>query len=155
MSSVPHKNHLKRLPLLAAGFVALVCAAILGISGLGEWRSRATTLKDAEAGMSNLARSLTQHAEDSLELLDTGIVGVVSRLETDGTDPETLAKLRKVLVARKEGLKRIYGIVIVDENGDWLTSSGVMGANVADREYFQHHQQSTSRDVFVGPPIRS
>jgi diguanylate cyclase (GGDEF)-like protein/PAS domain S-box-containing protein len=155
MNSVPSRNGLTRLPLLAAGFIALVCAAILGISALGEWRSRATTLKGAETDMANLARSLTQHAEDSLELMDTGIVGVVSRLETDGTGFETLSKLRKVLEARKDGLKRIYGIVILDGNGDWLTSSGVMGVNLADREYFQHHKRSASRDVFVGTPVRS
>src|ERR1700722_14074681 len=125
MNSVPSKNGLTRLPLLAAGFIALVCAAILGISALGEWRSRATTLKNAETDVSNLGRSLTQHAEDSLELMDTGIVGGVSRRETDGTGSETLSKLRKVLVARKNGFKRTYGIVILDENGDWLTSSGV------------------------------
>jgi diguanylate cyclase (GGDEF)-like protein/PAS domain S-box-containing protein len=155
MSSAPSKTGLKRLPLLAAIFVALVCAAILGISGLEEWNSRATDLKAAEVDMSNLARSLTQHAEDSLELMDTGIVGVVSRLETDGTDPETLAKLRKVLAARKEGSKRTYGIVVCDENGDWLTSSGVMSGNLADREYFQHHRQSAARGVFIDGPVRS
>jgi diguanylate cyclase (GGDEF)-like protein/PAS domain S-box-containing protein len=155
MNPVPSKKGPSRLPLLAAGFVALVCAAILGISAFGEWRSRATTLKAAEIEMSNLARSLTQQAEDSLELMDTSIVGVVSRLETDGTDPETLLKLRKVLVARKDALNRIYGIVILDENGDWLTSSGGMGVNLADREYFRHHKRSASAGVFVGIPIRS
>jgi diguanylate cyclase (GGDEF)-like protein/PAS domain S-box-containing protein len=155
MSSGPYKNNLKRLPLLAAGFVALVCVAILGISGLGEWRSRATTLKNAETDMSNLARSLTQHAEDSIELLDTGIVGVVSRLETDGTDPETLSKLHKVLKARKDGLTRTYGIVILDEKGDWLASSGIMGANLGDREYFQHHKDLDNRAVFIGGPYKS
>jgi hypothetical protein len=35
-------------------------------------------------------------------LLETGIVGVISRLETDGTGPDTISKLRKILVARKE-----------------------------------------------------
>jgi diguanylate cyclase (GGDEF)-like protein/PAS domain S-box-containing protein len=155
MKSVPSKMGLTRLPLLAAVFVALVCVAILGISGLGEWTSRTTELKAAEVDEANLARSLTQHAEDSLELMDTGIVGVVSRLETDGTDPETLLKLRKVMVARKEGSKRTYGIAICDENGDWLASSGVMGTNLGDREYFQHHKQSAARDVFIGHPVKS
>src|SRR5258708_20859932 len=45
---------------------------------------------------------MTQHAEDSIGLVDTGIVGVISRLETDGTGPDTISKLRKILVARKE-----------------------------------------------------
>jgi diguanylate cyclase (GGDEF)-like protein/PAS domain S-box-containing protein len=155
MSTNPSKAVPTRLPLRAAGFVALICVVILGMSGWREWSSRANRLKAAEVEMANLARSLTQHAEDSLELLDTGIIGVVSRLETDGTGPETLAKLHKVLAARKEGLKRIYGIVITDENGNWLTSSGVMGVNIADREYFQHHKQSAERSAFIGRPIKS
>lgn len=150
-----YKTGPTRLPLWAAGFVALVCVAILGMSGWREWSSRTTRLKSAEVEMANLARSLTQHAEDSLELMDTGIIGVVSRLETDGSGPETLSKLRKVLVARKAGLSRIYGIVICDENGNWLTSSGVTGANLGDRDYFQHHKQSAERGAFVGGPYKS
>jgi diguanylate cyclase (GGDEF)-like protein/PAS domain S-box-containing protein len=146
---------LNRLPFRAAAFMALICAAIVGLSGTRELASRATRLKAAEVEMSNLARSVTQHAEDSFELLDSSILGVVIRLETNGTSPETLAGLQKVLVARKATLKRSHGIVIVDENGDWLASSGAMGKNVSEREYFQHHLRSTAREVFVGPPVRS
>lgn len=155
MNAAPNKVGLTRLPFRAAASVALICVVILGASGLREWNSRAVRLKTAEVDMANLAHSLTQHAEDSLDLMDTGIVGVVSRLETDGTGPETISKLRKVLVARKDGLKRIYGIVICDENGNWLVSSGALGANLADREFFQHHKQSTARDPFIGHPIKS
>ena len=57
-----------RLPSLAAIFVALVCLAILEMSGWGEWSARETR-QDAGTEMANLARSLTQHAEDSLDLL--------------------------------------------------------------------------------------
>lgn len=155
MRAAPHKIGLTRLPFRAAAFVALICVAILGMSGWREWISREASLQAAEVDMANLARSLTQHAEDSFALMDTGIVGVVSRLETDGTSPETLSKLRKVLVARKEGLKRIYGIVICDEKGDWLTSSDGIGPNLGGHEYFQRHKQSTARDALIGRPIKS
>jgi diguanylate cyclase (GGDEF)-like protein/PAS domain S-box-containing protein len=155
MNFVPHKAGLTRLPLLAAGFVALVCVAILGMSGWREWKARADILKDVEVDMANLARSLTQHAEDSLDLLDASILGAVGRLETDGVGPEVLPKLQKVLVARKVALQRIHGLVIADENGDWLVSSGAMGKNLSDREYFRHHQRSTAREAFVGQPIKS
>ena len=77
----------------AAAFVALTCVAILGVSGWREWAARDAVLKGAETEMANVARSLTQHAEDSLDLLDYGVVGVVSRLEMDGADPDTIAKL--------------------------------------------------------------
>src|ERR1700736_6797607 len=128
MIAAPHK--FSQMPLRAAAFVALVCVTIVGLSVWREWEAREVTLKTAEVDLANLAHSLTQHAEDSLDLLDTGIVGVVSRLETDGTGPETLGKLRKVLVARKTGLKRIHSIVIGDENGNWLTSSDATGTNL-------------------------
>ncbi len=155
MDAAPNKAGLKRLPLRAAVFVALVCVIVLGMSGWREWNSREVTLKAAEVEMANLARLLTQHAEDSLDLLDTGIVGVVSRLETDGTGSETLSGLRKVLVARKASLNRIYGIVICDENGDWLMSSSAMSPDLADREFFQHHRQSADRGAFIAGPIKS
>jgi diguanylate cyclase (GGDEF)-like protein/PAS domain S-box-containing protein len=153
MNVAPHK--FSQMPLRAAAFVALVCLTIVGLSVWREWESREVTLKTAEVDLANLAHSLTQHAEDSLDLLDTGIVGVISRLETDGTGPDTISKLRKILVARKNSLKRIHNIVITDENGNSLASA--MGTPITrdDREYFLHHQQSAERGVFVSHPFKS
>jgi len=154
MSAAPQKIGLSRLPLRAAAFVALVCVSIVGLSVWREWESREVTLKTAEVDLANLAHSLIQHAEDSVDLLDTGIVGVVSRLESDGTNPETLAGLHKVIVARKKGLKRIRNIVICDENGNSLAASDDRPLYLGDREYFQHHKQSTAREVFVAHPVK-
>ena len=86
-----------RLPLRAAAFVVLTCVTILGVTGWREWAARDAVLKGAETEMANVARSLTQHAEDSLDLLDSGVVGTVSRLEMDGTDSATITKLRNLL----------------------------------------------------------
>jgi hypothetical protein len=82
------------LPLWAAGFVALACVAILALSGWREWSSRQIDLKIAEVDMANLARSLTQHADDTFQLADTILIGLVDRLETDGTGPAAIAKSR-------------------------------------------------------------
>jgi hypothetical protein len=97
MNIVSQRAGWSRLPLRAAAFVVLTCATILGVSGWREWAARDAVLKGAETEMANVARSLTQHAEDSLDLLDSGVVGVVSRLEMDGTEPATIAKLRNLL----------------------------------------------------------
>ncbi|SRR5258708_3375759 len=115
MDTVRHKTGLSRLPPLATIFVARVCAAILGMSGCGEWSARETRLKHAGTEMANLARSLTLHAEDSLDLLDSGIVGVVSRLEMDGAGPATISKLRNLLDARRTAIDRIHGLAIIDD----------------------------------------
>jgi hypothetical protein len=154
MNVAYRKTGLTRLPLLAASFVVLVCVTILGMSASREWSLRAAILTDAEVDMANLARSLTQHAEDSLDLLDASILGAVGRLETDGAGPEVLAKLQNIFAARKAGLNRIHGLIICDENGNRLTP-GASGKNLSDREYFQHHRQSTARDAFVGHPVEA
>ena len=153
MNAAPHK--FSQMPLRAAAFVALVCVTIVGLSVWREWEAREVTLKTAEVDLANLAHSLTQHAEDSLDLLDTGIVGVVSRLETDGSDPDTISKLRKILIARKGSLKRIHNIVITDEHGNSLATASNEAIYLGDREYFLHHQRSTDRGVFVSHPVKS
>jgi hypothetical protein len=139
----------------AAVFVALICAAILALSGEREWDAREIVLKTAEVDMENLARSLTQHAEDSFDLLDASIIGVVTRLELDGTGPVTLSTLQKVIEARKAGLKHIHDLVICDERGNWLMASGAPGPDLSGHEFFRHHMQSDVRDAFMGHPFKS
>src|SRR5262245_40328349 len=147
MDVTTHRAGLRRLPLLAAAFVVLTCTTILGISGWREWNSREALLRGAEAEMANLARSLTQHAEDSLDLLDSGVVGVVSRLEMAGTDPATIAKLRTLLEARKKAIGRIHSLAIIDDKGNWLTSAGAIASTFSDDEFFRHHQLSPKREA--------
>ena len=111
-----------RLPLWAAGFVVLICAAILGLSGWREWEARATELKNAEIDVANLAQSLVQHADDTFELADTVLIGLVHRLELDGTGPDTIVKLQAYLPTRKSS-DRIRGIFVYDETGRWLATT--------------------------------
>lgn len=144
-----------RLPLRAAAFVVLTCVAILGVSGWREWAARDAVLKGAETEMANVARSLTQHAEDSLDLLDSGVVGVVSRLEMDGTEPATIAKLRSLLDARRKAMERVHSLAIIDDQGNWLTSPGTIGSTLTDDAFFRYHQLSPKREAHVGPPVKS
>ncbi|QOZ47296.1 diguanylate cyclase [Bradyrhizobium sp. CCBAU 53340] len=155
MSLASQRAGLSRLPLRAAAFVVLTCVAILGVSGWREWAARDAVLKGAETEMANVARSLTQHAEDSLDLLDSGVVGVVSRLEMDGTGPSTIAKLGKVLEARKTAVARIHSLAIIDDQGNWLTSPGTIASTLSDDTFFRHHQLSPKRDAYVGHPVKS
>jgi len=155
MSVLAQRAGWSRLPLRAAAFVVLTCATILGVSGWREWAARDAVLKSAETEMANVARSLTQHAEDSLDLLDSGVVGVVSRLEMDGTEPATIAKLRNLLEARKKAMERVHSFAIIDDKGNWLTSPGTIGATFSDDAFFRHHQVSPKREAHVGRPVKS
>jgi diguanylate cyclase (GGDEF)-like protein/PAS domain S-box-containing protein len=155
MDTAYRKAGLVRLPFWTAVFVALVCAVIIAITAVREWSARVVDLAVAEISMHNLARSLTQHVEDSFDLLDASMFGALSRLEAEGATPDVLKKLQKVLVARKESSRLIHDLLVANEDGDWLISSGPMGENLSDRPYFRYHRQSASRDALVGSAVRS
>jgi diguanylate cyclase (GGDEF)-like protein/PAS domain S-box-containing protein len=144
-----------QLPLLAAAFVLLTCAAILGVSFWREWSAREAALRGAETEMANIARSLTQHADDNLDLLDSAVVGVVNRLEMDGTDPTTIAKLKNLMEARRKAMDRIHGLAVADDQGNWLTSSGTIGSTLSDDAFFRYHQSSATREPHIGRPVKS
>ena len=146
-----------RLPVWAAGFVTLTCVAILALSGWREWEARQLDLRDAEVEMANLARSLTQHADDSFELTDTILVGLVDRLETDGTGPTAIEKIQKFLRLRKS-TGRVHGIFVYDETGRWLATTEKVDLTVlnnSDRDYFQRHRASPDRGTLIGHPVQS
>ena len=148
-----------RLPLLAGGFVLLVCLVIVALSGWHEWTLRQAELRNAEVDMTNLARSLTQHAEDTFELTDTILVGLVDRLETDGTSPAAIAKIQSFLQLRvRKSTGRVRGIFVYDDEGRWLATTEKVERtefNNSDREYFRYHRDFNDRRTLIGPPVQS
>ena len=145
------------LPLWAAGFVALICVTILGLSAWREWETRDAELRNAEIDVANLAHSLVQHADDTFELADTILVGLVHRLELDGLGPDTISKLQTYLPTRKSS-DRIRGIFVYDETGRWLATTEAVdfsGLNNSDREYFRQHRASPDRGTLIGRPVKS
>jgi len=58
-------------------------------------------LKNAEVDVANLSESLTQHADDTLELADNVLTGLVHRLGIDGTRPEAIARLRALVADQR------------------------------------------------------
>jgi diguanylate cyclase (GGDEF)-like protein/PAS domain S-box-containing protein len=158
MSSSGRKRGSIHLPISAGAFVALICVAILVLSGWREWSSREAELKNAEVDVANLSESLTQHADDTLELADNVLTGLVHRLGIDGTGPEAIARLQTFIDLRKSSLGRIRGVFIYDETGNWLATSeavSLKGLNNGDRDYFRHHAQSDDHRTLIGRPVKS
>lgn len=146
------------LPLLAAGFVALACVAILALSGWREWESRRSYLSNAETDMANLARSLTQHVDDTFEIADNTLTVLVNQLELEGTGPVAMAKVQ-IFLKRRNPSSRVRGVFVYDETGRWLATTAqvdnIAALNNADRDYFQTHRASPSRGTLIGRPVNS
>lgn len=158
MTFALNKTGLARPPLFAAMFVALACAAIIASTAWTEWAAHDAVMRNAEIELGNLSRSLVQHGDDTTELAGSLLAGMVAALETDGEQPGRITRLQSFLNVRKPGLGRIHGLFVYDENGRWLATTeqvNLAEQNNGDREYFQHHRNSSDRATFIGRPVHS
>lgn len=145
------------LLLRATGFILLTCLLLIGMDIFRSLESRQARLDEAGVDTGNLARSMAQFSRELLLEADTVTFDMRQRVETDGTSPEKLRRLREWMAARAGMLDTVHNISLFDVEGNWLATSGTdrpVGLNSADRAYFRFHRDHPGRDVFVGPPIR-
>ncbi|WP_220034065.1 sensor domain-containing diguanylate cyclase [Aquipseudomonas alcaligenes] len=151
-------QQLALLPLTRA-FVALVCLSLVAIDGWLIWKARQVQLRDAEIETSNLASALARQASDTLKKADTVLFGLVERLQVEGTSPEHLQRLQRLMRRHVYEQAELHGLFAYDRDGNWLVNSfGEIppGANNADREYFIYHRDfPDDHGPHVGRPIRS
>jgi diguanylate cyclase (GGDEF)-like protein len=142
----------------AVSFVVLVCLSLTAEFIWSRSNAHQVQLREKQVATSNMARALAQHAENTVKVADTVLLGVVERLETDGTGAASLARLHKLLRARAAGLPMLHGLFVFDADGNQLVNSqaaGVSKVNGAVRDYFRYHRAHAGRQPFIGQPVRS
>jgi diguanylate cyclase (GGDEF)-like protein len=154
----PSQLDARQRPITAAAvaFVVLVCLSLTAEFVWSSWNARHAQLREKQTATSNMARALAQHAENTVKVADTVLLGVVERLETDGTGVAALARLRRLLGATE--LPMLYGVFMFDADGRQLLNTrahGVSRENGAVRDYFQYHREHPDRHPRIGQPVRS
>ncbi|MFZ6771914.1 sensor domain-containing diguanylate cyclase [Undibacterium sp. SXout7W] len=146
------------LTLFAILFVTLVCLSFVALDGWRSWEARKNQLQEMEVSTFNMARAIAQHADDTIKGADTALIGMVERIEKDGTRPAALKRLHLFLAMRVESLPQLNGLFIFDEQGRWMVHSQPttpVHANNADRDYFLYHRNQQDSRPYIGLPIRS
>lgn len=111
-----------------------------------------------DVATSNLARAMAQQADDTFKEADTALLGVVERVQHDGTGPAALERLYDILVTRRHELPQLDGLFVYDENGNWIinsTSTPLNRFNNSDREYFVFHRHDPDPGPHIGIPVIS
>ncbi|MBL8571719.1 MAG: diguanylate cyclase [Phreatobacter sp.] len=143
----------------AAGLLLIVlCASIIGLGWYRETQLRDSDIRAAELEAGNLARSLIQQAEDSVELVDNALIGIVHWLENFRDRPNAIKHLQDLLHLRKATLPRLRGLFVYAADGSWIATSeteNIRGHNNSDRNYFRQHRESGDRGPLIGQPVRS
>ncbi len=122
------------------------------------WSERDEALRASVVSSSNMAQALAHHADDSFKEVDTVLFELVERIESDGTRPAALQRVRGLLTQIPAELPQIQSVDVYDEDGRMLVSSmSAQNADVnnSDREYFQYHRAHVDHQVHIGLPVQS
>ena len=111
------------LPARLGCFVVFICVAIAGFEAWQDYRDHARELAKIEATNANLAQSVLQHAEDTIEMADAALLGLQERLQIDGMSPAALARLNDLLAREVKSLPRLKNIFVYGEDGRWLVQT--------------------------------
>jgi diguanylate cyclase (GGDEF)-like protein len=149
----------KKRPLIAiaASFLFFVCISLVAVQGWSIYSARETQLAQSAASTANMARAVADHADSTIELVDTILAGVVDSVEHEGITHYG-ERLHLQLVDRVSRTPSLQGMYIYDAKGNWALHSlrdPVPALNNADREYFIYHQTHKDKLAHVGAPVRS
>lgn len=131
------------------------------LASLTIWKvlaSRERALEEIDVHSLNLTQALATYSEGIVRQSSLLLLGLVERLETEGSGPAHIERLRTLINHQQPLMPQLSGITIYDRHGHWLMSSNrpiPQGADSSDRAYFIHHRDDPSRETFIGPPIRS
>ncbi|HEV2677660.1 MAG TPA: ATP-binding protein [Aliidongia sp.] len=145
------------LQLSVVALVVFVCLSLIGIEAFSIANARSGALEHGAENTRNLVGAIAQHAEDTIRTTDAVLVGLVNRIETDGTGPAALDGLRKVIMSEVDLLPQLKALGALDEHGAAIVTSlpVPVAANYADRDYFIFHQTHTDDAIHIGRPVQS
>ncbi|WP_297839863.1 PAS domain S-box protein, partial [Pseudomonas sp.] len=139
-------------------FIFIMCAILLGSDTWRSFTARTVQLSEMTTATENLARAMSQHADDTLKEADIVLSGIVERVEHDGTAPASLERLHRAFSERLNELAQLDGLYLFDSNGILITRAlpgSLRSYNNSDREYFIFHRDHADRGLHISPPLRS
>ena len=138
--------------------IVIVCTLLVDFDAWRTWQARSIQIAEDKAETANLARSLAQHAHDTMQAADTVLVGLRQGVETGGLAPQKLGELRAYMEVSIATLPTLHGLFVYDATGHWIVNSAINAPKTltnSDRAYFQYHRSSPDRGVYIGLPVQS
>jgi len=152
-----NKRRHRSLRAMTIAFIAFVVLVLIGMQTAYVITQHSRTLAMGEQNTANLARSISQQADDTFRAVDALLIGLVERLEVDGRGAPALDRLHRLFVEQIREVPQLKGLSFLDENGDSIMNSlpVTQRINFADREYFQFHRDHVDREAHIGRPVVS
>ena len=136
--------------------VVLLAVAALGAADIGSVRdARLNAIDAAEEETANLSQSLADHAQNVFITLDTVLVGIRERVETDGLG-EATSRLQRVMRIREQSLPMLHRLMVLGRDGS--TTAMAEGTHLPTGHFaeaaFKQHRDLPDRNMLLGWPVR-
>jgi diguanylate cyclase (GGDEF)-like protein len=118
--------------------------------------ARDQTIRAAQLETTNLSRSLADQVHGVFETLDTLLIGLRERVETDGLSAPAVERLHRLLNLRASSLPMLHRMMVVDAQGHIIVRSDSGQPppyDVAAQDFFQAARASPDRGAFIGRPV--
>jgi PAS domain S-box-containing protein len=137
--------------------IAMLCVVVVGHDLFRTWENRSRQLESTRREVGNLSWAVGEQAEAAFLLANSTLAEIAERVNTDGTAPEQLERLRRVMAQRVLRAPVLQSLSVVGETGIIIADSRPVTPliNVADRAFFQHQQTHSDREPYVGMVLRS
>ncbi|MDX7953976.1 PAS domain-containing protein, partial [Lichenihabitans sp. Uapishka_5] len=142
--------------LRVLGFaIMVVVGGFCAASGLTLYDLRQNTYAQAVSNETNLLHALSQDISRTIEVYDLSLQAVVDGLAEPGLQNLSLRFQDLVLFDRAASAKDLGAILVLDRDGKVVRGSkpAAIGADLADREYFQAQKVAPDRGLFVSAPF--
>ncbi|KRD27029.1 diguanylate cyclase [Acidovorax sp. Root267] len=149
---------MKRDVRWAALLLVVVYLSVSATTAWQIWSAREHSLAEIDTQNLNLAQTLNTYTEGVITQSAMLLLGIVERLEEEGTEPGHLQRLQRLIGRQEHLLNQLNGMAIYDHAGNRLMSSigpAPAHASGADRAFFAHHRDNSSPEPFIGPAIQS
>ncbi|WP_338663450.1 diguanylate cyclase [Pararoseomonas sp. SCSIO 73927] len=156
--AAPAPGRPSRAVRLAYALLFSVSALLLPLTVWHEWSGRQGRIEEVRTASANLARSLVRDAEGDFAMADVALVGLVEQLETEGTGPDSLGQLSRLMRRQLDNQPELRNFSVYGADGALLLSSyasPVEGIGIADRDYFRLHREDPSPSPRLGTAVRS
>ena len=157
LASLPRLRHRRPLHARIVFAVLAACLLLVGLDGWRTWQTHEVAIAEDKTETANLARSLAQHAHDTLHVADVILSGLRERVEADGLSPDRTDRLERLIAMRLQDVPALSGLAVFDAAGTRVAGEQhAAGAfAVGDRAYFEYHRSHADRGVHVGDALHS
>lgn len=152
-SPVATKGFQAQALLLGSILAALILLAVIGVS---IWQMRAETWKRAELAGTNLARAISAHVDQHIQVYDAALRFIMLELgDIDAGDAQPVDQ--HILANLASSMNFVGSILVLNANGDIVADSAVhrRSANFSDRDYFEVHRDSAIVGTYISQPYQS